>query len=105
MDASFLLNKLKKPEKIVKQAQAIANDAKFCLSCPKKPTCKSICPELEKILPKPRSGGHKKERVQSTDLLDHLPEDAKLGGIYYPSIYGKQKSAEGKHLLQRKYRE
>jgi len=37
------------------------SDTSFCLSCDKKPECKEICPELEKILPKPRSGGHRKE--------------------------------------------
>jgi len=33
----------------------------FCLDCDKRSTCKEICPELEKTLPKPRSGGNSKE--------------------------------------------
>jgi hypothetical protein len=65
--ASFTLK-----DKAVKQAQAIANDAKFCISCPKKITCKSICPELEKTLPKPRSGGHSKEFPVDPQKLEGL---------------------------------
>ncbi len=33
----------------------------FCLTCEKRKDCKKICPELEKILPKVRSGGNEKE--------------------------------------------
>ena len=41
----------------------------FCLDCTKRNTCREICPELEKTLPKPRSGGHMKEKSYSPQQL------------------------------------
>jgi len=41
-----------------------------CKECPEYKNCKEICPELEKILPKPRSGGHRKEFA--TDKIEEV---------------------------------
>lgn len=74
----------------------------FCLNCPTKNTCKEICPEVEALLPKPRSGGHRKESLQSSDYLDLLPNTLKLNGVDRPNMYGTQKKDGYNVPLQRK---
>ena len=42
----------------------------LCKTCPKRNTCKEICEELEKILPKDYTGRLKGEFPLSNDLID-----------------------------------
>ena len=42
----------------------------FCLSCELRKVCVKICDRVEKLLPKPRSGGHKREFM--TDNIDEV---------------------------------
>lgn len=53
----------------------------FCLDCPKKVGCKEICSELEKILPKARSGGHEKEYCFDPHILDTIILKSKERGF------------------------
>jgi hypothetical protein len=50
-------------------------DASFCLTCERKPSCVAICKELEKTLPKPRSGGHRKEISVDPHVFEKLLPD------------------------------
>lgn len=43
-----------------------------CQNCVKREFCHEICSEVEKLLPKPRSGGHKKEITTDPFKLDSL---------------------------------
>lgn len=43
-----------------------------CLNCATRSTCKEICPDIEALLPKPRSGGHKKEIPCDPQKMDKL---------------------------------
>ncbi len=45
----------------------------ICLNCYKRSDCKEICKEVEALLPKPRSGGHRKE---------FSVDPSKIGEIY-----------------------
>lgn len=60
----------------------------FCLNCPTKNTCKEICPEVEALLPKPRSGGHKKEKSHSPTHLAEIMD--KISGQKYTCGGGKR---------------
>jgi hypothetical protein len=44
--------------------------ASYCLTCNIRSICVKICDRVEKLLPKPRSGGHWKEF--STDNIDEV---------------------------------
>ena len=60
-----------------------------CLDCPTYKTCKEICPKVEAVLPKPRSGGHRKEFP--TDKIEEVyakNKDKEHGGRKLPKIYG-----------------
>jgi hypothetical protein len=68
------------------------------------PVCEGegVIRDKKPLLPKPRSGGHRKERVHSIDLLDNLPSTLKIDSR--PSLYGTKKSGEGYKIpLNRKY--
>ncbi len=58
-------NRLKKSIKSLKSP-------KNCLKCEKRSLCKEICPEIEAQLPKPRSGGHKKELTFDPAIMDKI---------------------------------
>ena len=56
-----------------------------CKGCEQRPTCKKLCEPMEALLPKPRSGGHKKEKSVDPVIFDKLIPDIanvrnKLGG-------------------------
>ena len=61
-----------------------------------------ICKIVEKLLPKVRSGGHRKESCRSNDLLDHITTEMKLDGVWRPNLFGTQKKGELKVPLPRK---
>jgi len=66
------------------------NNASFCLSCDKRETCKEICPELEKTLPKVRGGGHRKEFMADEKTLEYLhteQQERERGKRIMPHIY------------------
>mgnify|MGYP001187606858 CR=1 FL=1 len=73
-----------------------------CGKCGKRSNCKEICKEVEALLPKPRSGGHRKESLQSSDYLDLLPNTLKLNGVDRPSMFGTHKKDGYNVPLQRK---
>ena len=77
-----------------------------CQHCKDRPCIKTgkICDVVESLLPKPRSGGHKKEGTRSNDQLDHFTSEATRVDVWRPSLYGTKKTGEGKITLTRKYK-
>jgi hypothetical protein len=47
-----------------------------CQFCGKRSDCKEICKEVEKLLPKPRSGGHRKEFACDPFKIEGLAADS-----------------------------
>jgi hypothetical protein len=43
-----------------------------CGKCGKRSDCKEICKEVEALLPKPRSGGHKKEKSVDPKIFPRI---------------------------------
>lgn len=65
-------------------------DNAFCLNCEKKETCKEICPELEKTLPKDWTGKLWKEfdvDPQKIDKVFQKSKDRESGSRKEPKIY------------------
>jgi len=70
------------------EAEQILSKA-TCLDCPTYKTCKEICPAVEAVLPKPRSGGHRKEFP--TDKIEEVyakHKERETGIRVKPKIYG-----------------
>jgi len=72
------------------EAENIAKSTKlFCLECEKRPTCKKICPELEKELPKERGGGHNREfPTGNIEGVYNYQKEKETGLRKEPKIYG-----------------
>ena len=69
-------------KEVVSEAQDISNSAQFCLSCPTRPSCKAICPALEKSLPKPFGGiNGKKIKFYNPIVLQGI-SDEKIGQLF-----------------------
>ncbi len=49
------------------------DSASFCLTCSKKSVCKEICPELEKVLPKPQGGNNgRKMKFYAPSIIEDI---------------------------------
>jgi hypothetical protein len=62
----------------------------FCSNCDKRPTCKEICLELEKILPKAQTGRMKGEFMLNQPILEAINQkekDKRSGWQNKPQIY------------------
>jgi hypothetical protein len=64
-----------------------------CKICSKRSGCKELCPEIEKMLPKERSGGHRKEFSCDPQKLEELATKTafklKYGKSYYKGRRGE----------------
>jgi hypothetical protein len=59
-----------------------------CLNCPKRETCKEICPEVEKLLPKVRGGTNgKREFFLTQEKLEWIEKNKNKSQKKNHSIY------------------
>jgi len=104
--ASWHKEVYKPTEEFKTKPEIVPQNALKCLFCVKREFCKVICPEVEDLLPKPRSGGHKKEINIDPTKMDNLDfqgiivsgiivrgrHKGELGGIIVSR--GKRKTAQ-----------